>query len=327
MAATVRSPYRRSMTSARSTNRAYDDRTPLAELRGRIERHARTDQTTAIEGMLLARADAVEAPSTNGSGTVFAMITQGRKRISVGDRVLEYGPGQYLIASVDVPITGHYSEATPDRPALGFGLVLRPATVASLLLEAPPGAVPVRTSAPAPALGVADAEPELVDAVLRMVRLLDRPLDQSVLAPMAEREILWRLLTGPLGANLAQIGIADSCTTQISRAVRWITENFAEPFRVDELASSCGLSASAFHRKFQGVTALSPIQFQKQIRLHQARLLLMSAADDVATVAHRVGYDSATQFNREYRRRYGEAPGRDAHRLRTGTAAGDPVSA
>ncbi|MER6973246.1 AraC family transcriptional regulator [Nocardioides sp. NPDC000445] len=297
--------------------------TPLEELRRRIEKHARPDQTTPIEGMLLARADAVEAPSTNGSGTVFALITQGRKRISVGDRVLEYGPGQYLVASVDVPITGHYSEASPDRPALGFGLVLRPATIASLLLESPPGAVAVRNSAAPPAVGVADAEPELVDAVVRMVRLVDRPQDRAVLAPMVEREILWRLLTGPLGGNLAQIGIADSCTTQISRAVRWITENFAEPFRVDDLASSCGLSASAFHRKFQGVTALSPIQFQKQIRLHQARLLLVSGADDVATVAHRVGYDSATQFNREYRRRYGEAPGRDTSRLRSGTAIDD----
>ncbi|WP_328528150.1 AraC family transcriptional regulator [Nocardioides sp. NBC_00368] len=297
--------------------------TPLEELRRRIEKHARPDQTTPIDGMLLARADAVEAPSTNGSGTVFALISQGRKRISVGDRVLEYGPGQYLVASVDVPITGHYSEASPDRPALGFGLVLRPAAIASLLLEAPPGVVAVRNSAAPPAIGVADAEPELIDAVLRMVRLVDRPQDRAVLAPMAEREILWRLLTGPLGANLAQIGVADSCTTQISRAVRWITENYAEPFRVDELAGSCGLSVSAFHRKFQGITALSPIQFQKQIRLHQARLLLVSGADDVATVAHRVGYDSATQFNREYRRRYGEAPGRDTSRLRSGTEIDD----
>jgi AraC-like DNA-binding protein len=137
---------------------------------------------------------------------------------------------------------------------------------------------------------------------------------------MLEREILWRLLTGPLGAQVAQIGIADSCTTRVSRAVRWITDNYAEPFRVEDLASSCGLSVSAFHRKFQGVTALSPIQFQKHIRLHQARLLLISGTDDVTTVAHRVGYDSSTQFNREYRRQFGAPPGKDAGQLRASTA-------
>jgi AraC-like DNA-binding protein len=174
----------------------------------------------------------------------------------------------------------------------------------------------MRASAVPPALAVADADADLLDAVIRMVRLLDNPRDRAVLAPMCEREILWRLLTGPLGETLGQIGIADSCTTSISRAVRWITEHYAEPFRVDELARSCGLSTSAFHRKFQGVTALSPIQFQKHIRLHQARLLLISGADDVATAAHRVGYDSTTQFNREYRRHFGAPPGRDAARLR-----------
>lgn len=294
----------------------------LDELRQLIHRHARPDTTTAIERVALARADAPEAPGTSNSGTVFALIAQGGKRLALGDRVYEYRSGQYLIASIDLPVTGHYVDATPEQPALGFGLVLRPAIVASLLLEADPGAVPVRASSAPAALGVADADEELLDAATRMVRLLDRPHDRAVLAPMIEREILWRLLTGPLGSALAQIGIADSCTTQIGRAVRWITEHYAEPFRVDDLADSCGLSASAFHRKFRSVTALSPVQFQKRIRLHQARLLLMSAADDVSTVAYRVGYESVTQFNREYRRCFGAPPGRDAARLRAGEALG-----
>jgi AraC-like DNA-binding protein len=133
---------------------------------------------------------------------------------------------------------------------------------------------------------------------------------------MLEREIVWRLLTGPLGSTLRQIGLADSSTTQISRAVRWITEHYAEPFRVDDLARSCGMSTSAFHRTFRAVTALSPIQFQKQIRLHNSRLLLMTGVDDVATVGYQVGYDSTSQFNREYRRLFGLPPGRDAARLR-----------
>jgi AraC-like DNA-binding protein len=291
----------------------------LDELRRLIERHARPDTTTAIDGMLLSRADAPGDPGSSPSGTVFALIAQGAKRLAVGERIYDYGAGQYLIASVDLPVTGHYVGASAEHPALGFGLVLRPATIAALLIDAEPGVVQVRASAAPPALGVGDADAELLDAVVRMVALLDAPRDRAVLAPMLEREILWRLLTGPLGPSLAQIGVADSCTTQVSRAVRWITEHYAEPFRVEDLARSCGLSVSAFHRKFQGVTALSPIQFQKHIRLHQARLRLMAGADDVASVAHHVGYDSATQFNREYRRHFGSPPGRDAARLRAGT--------
>jgi AraC-like DNA-binding protein len=288
----------------------------IEELREAIARHARPDTTTAIDGVLLARTEVAETPGTSDSGTVFALIAQGGKRISLGDRVHDYRSGQYLVASIDVPVTGHYFDASPDHPALGFGLVLRPSAIASLLLDAAPGTVPVRSTAASSALAVADADVDLLDAVVRMVRLLDRPDDQVVLAPMIEREILWRLLTGPLGASVAQIGIADSCTTQIGRAVRWIREHYDEPFRVDDLADACGLSTSAFHRKFHGVTALSPIQFQKHIRLHQARLLLMTGDHDVASIAHRVGYDSATQFNREYRRAFGAPPGRDAARLR-----------
>ncbi len=163
---------------------------------------------------------------------------------------------------------------------------------------------------------MADAGPELLDAVIRMLTLLDAPSDRAVLAPMLEREIVWRLLTGPLGESVRQIGLSDSSVTQISRAVRWITEHYVEPFRVEDLARSCGMSTSAFHRKFQAVTALSPIQFQKQIRLHTSRLLLMTGLDDVATVGYQVGYDSTSQFNREYRRQFGLPPGRDAARLR-----------
>ena len=163
---------------------------------------------------------------------------------------------------------------------------------------------------------MADASPELLDAAVRMLRLLDRPDDRDILAPMIERELLWRLLIGPLGESVRQIGLTDSTLTHVSRAVRWITEHYSKPFRVEELARSCGMSTSAFHRSFQAVTALSPIQFQKQIRLQKSRLLLLTGVDDVATVGYRVGYDSASQFSREYRRQFGLPPGRDAARLR-----------
>jgi AraC-like DNA-binding protein len=252
-----------------------------------------------------------------------ALIVQGSKRLGVGDRTYDYGPGQYLVASIDLPVIGHYTEASPSAPALGFGLVLRPAAIASLLLDAQASSSAVTpsraTKAAPPALGVADASTELLDAATRMLQLLDRPEDQPVLATMIEREILWRLLLGPMGQAVRQIGLSDSSLTQISRAVRWIHDHYAEPFRVEDLARICAISTSAFHRNFHAVTALSPIQFQKRIRLQQARLLLLGGLDEVATVGYTVGYDSASQFNREYRRNFGLPPGRDAARLRAST--------
>ena len=157
-----------------------------------------------------------------------------------------------------------------------------------------------------------------------MVRLLDSPGDRDILAPMIEREILWRLITGPLGQSVRQIGLADSSLTHVSRAVRWISEHYDKPFRVEDLARSCGMSTSAFHRNFHAVTALSPIQFQKQIRLQKSRLLLLNGTDDVATAGYRVGYDSASQFSREYRRQFGLPPA--ATRLACGPTQALPDS-
>jgi AraC-like DNA-binding protein len=288
--------------------------TALAELCALIGRHARPDETTALDGVLLSATDRPGQPRASTTGTVMAVIAQGAKRLAIGDRVYDYGPGQYLVASVDLPITGHYTAA----PALGFGLILRPSAIASLVLEADASPSPRRARYAPPGLGVADASPELLDAVVRMVRLLDSPGDRDVLAPMIEREILWRLLTGPLGESVHQVGLADSSLTHVSRAVRWITEHYRKPFRVEDLARTCGMSTSAFHRAFHAVTALSPIQFQKQIRLQNSRLMLLTGVDDVATVGYRVGYDSASQFSREYRRQFGLPPGRDAARLRAG---------
>jgi AraC-like DNA-binding protein len=203
-------------------------------------------------------------------------------------------------------------------------LVLKPSTIASLLLDAAErgaSAMPGRSSsAVAPALGVGEATRELLDAVIRMLRLLDSPGDRHVLAPMIEREILWRLIAGPAGETVRQIGLADSSLNHISHAVRWITEHYTESFRVEDLARDCGMSTSAFHRNFQAVTGFSPIQFQKQIRLQRSRVMLMTGADDAATIGYRVGYDSASQFSREYRRQFGLPPGRDAARLRAEAA-------
>jgi AraC-like DNA-binding protein len=292
----------------------------LDELRVLIARHARPDDTTAIDGVLLSSVDRTGEPRASTSGTVLAVIAQGAKRLAIGDRVYDYGPGQYLVASVDLPITGHWTSASPEEPALGFGLVLRPSVIASLILDSSTATAPrpPRLVAPAPSgIDVADATPELLDAVVRMVRVLDRPEDRDVLAPMIEREILWRLINGAAGQTVHQIGLADSSLTHVSRAVRSITDHYDKRLRVEDLARSCGMSTSSFHRSFKAVTALSPIQFQKQIRLQKSRLLLLTGTDDVATIGYRVGYDSASQFSREYRRQFGNPPGRDAARLRT----------
>jgi AraC-like DNA-binding protein len=293
----------------------------LGELRGLIARHARPDETTVIEGVLLSAADRPDEPRASTSGTIMAVIAQGAKRLGIGERVYDYTPGQYLVASVDLPITGHYLRASAEEPALGFGLVLRPAAIASLLLDGD-AAQGTRPAPAPPGIGVAEASPELLDAVVRMLRLLDSPGDRNVLAPMIEREILWRLINGPLGESVRQAGLADSSLTHVSRAVRWINEHYSTPFRVEDLADFCGMSPSAFHRNFQAVTALSPIQFQKQIRLHKSRLMLLTGADDVASVGYRVGYESTSQFSREYRRQFGLPPGRDAARFRAAGGTG-----
>jgi AraC-like DNA-binding protein len=288
----------------------------LVELGERIGGHARADETTRIDGFRVCAADRPSEPHASRSGTVLAVVMQGSKRLAIGERVYDYGPGQYLIASVDLPVIGHTTHATVDEPALGLGMTLQPSAIASLLLEAPANLATPPDRPPPPGIGVADASADLLDALLRMVRLLDNPDDRPILAASIEREILWRLLRGPLGATARQIGRSDSTLTHIGRAVRWITEHYSTPFRVEALARSCGMSPSAFHRNFHAVTALSPIQFQKQIRLQRSRLLLMSGANDVGTIGHQVGYDSTSQFSREYRRQFGLPPGRDAAKLR-----------
>ncbi|WP_329077848.1 AraC family transcriptional regulator [Streptomyces niveus] len=297
----------------------------LEEFRSLLARHALPDWTTAIDGVLISKVDRADPPTPSMSGTVLAVIAQGAKRLALGDRVYEYGPGQYLIASVDLPVTGQFLQADPEQPALGFGLILEPSAVAELLLQAGPGDTP-RTGAGAPSgIAVGDAPPALLDAVVRLLRLLDEPRDRAVLAPLVKREILWRLIAGEQSAAVRQLGLADSGLSHVSRAARWIREHYAEPFRVEDVARLSGMSASAFYRNFQAVTAMSPIQFQKQIRLQEARLLLATHPGDVTGVGHRVGYDNPSQFSREYRRQFGAPPSQDAARLRG--AARSPAGA
>ncbi|WP_066371140.1 AraC family transcriptional regulator [Herbidospora mongoliensis] len=288
----------------------------LDELRDLLERHVRPDLTTAIDGVRICRIDHAASPVSAMSGTVLAIIAQGGKRLALGDRVYEYGVGQYLVASVDLPVTGQTVDAAPGRPELGFGMALEPAAVAELLLEAGPGDLPRSAGDMRPGIAVSDAPDELIDAVVRLLRLLDQPRDRRTLAPLIKREILWRLMTGEQGEAVRRLGLADGGLGHITRAVRWIRENYTRPFRVEEAARLSGMSVSAFHRNFHTVTAMSPIQFQKHIRLQAARLLLANSPHDVTGVGRRVGYDNPSQFSREYRRLFGAPPSIDARRMR-----------
>jgi AraC-like DNA-binding protein len=291
----------------------------LDEIRGLIAAHARPDMHTSIAGLLLSKVE-TETPDHSLTDPLLVVMAQGGKRLLLGDQVFEYRAGQCLVVTTGLPVTGHFLEATPHTPSLAMGLVLRPAAIAPLLLEGPAGRWS-RATAGLPAIATGEAGPDLLDAMARLLRLLNHPADAHVLAPLIEREILWRLLTGPHGDMIRQIGLADSSLSHVSRAIRWIRDNYAEPMRIDDLARMTGMSTPAFHRHFRAVTTMSPLQFQKRIRLQEARSLLLARPDDVAGVGHLVGYDSPSQFNREYRRLFGAPPGQDATRLR---AAADP---
>jgi AraC-like DNA-binding protein len=294
----------------------------LDTLRELIGRHAHNSHgPSAIEGLMIT---ATDAPTSLRSGIAepsLALVVQGRKRTVSGDRVFDYAVGEFLIAQLDLPVVGQVTTASAERPFLGIGLRLEPAEIAAMLLES---AVTLGgTPAPAPGIAVASADAPLLDALARLAGLLDAPQDAPVLAPLYRREVLWRLLTGSQGGVVRQIGLVDGNLAHITRAVQWIRDHHDDSIRIGELAALAAMSESTFHRHFRAVTRMTPIQYQKAVRLQQARLALVSGGLDVAEVAHAVGYDSASQFSREYRRLFGAPPGRDAQRIRA--AEGLPV--
>lgn len=291
--------------------------TPLGELCNLVLRHAGPGDLSRSQndelGLRFAVARHVSEPTSYVYQPIFCLVAQGEKRIVLGDKVFTCGSGQSLVVSIDLPITVHVSEASSEQPYLFFGMMLSPDSVAKLLLET---AAADRLPVEAAGMGVGDTPAELLDAVLRLVRLLDHPRDLPVLGPLAEREILWRLLCGEHGNRVRQIGLSDSRLSQIGHAIRWMRQNYNQPVRIEELARLSAMSVTSFHRQFRAVAMLSPLQYLKQIRLQEARARLLAGADDVALVGHAVGYDSASQFSREYKRAFGAPPGTDARILR-----------
>ena len=295
----------------------------LARLKESITRHAGEGLTpTALSGVSVVCTPTTSEPLCGIAEPTLAVVAQGVKQTTLNGRTFTYGAGQFLVVSVDLPVIGHVTQSSAAEPFLAFVLGLRPSMIAALLLETglPSTGEPEAVDGVPAGIAVSDASPALLDAIARLLALLDAPDDAAALAAGVEREVLWRLITGPQGATVRQIGLADSRLAHLARAIRWIRGHYDETLRVEELASLATMSVSSFHRHFRAVTSMTPIQFQKQIRLHEARARLLAEPGDVTGVGFAVGYDSPSQFSREYRRMFGVPPSRDARALRDGAA-------
>lgn len=282
------------------------------ELTELISRHAprNGERATAISSLHLSRVTSTGKPLQTSLRPCFALVMQGAKSLSIGSENYEYGAGDFLIASIETPVVSRVVEASVSRPHLGLGLIIEPERIANMFVRLDLKRLDSRAI---DGVGVAVNRVDilLLDAVVRLVRLLDRATDIPALAPLYKEEILYRLLMGPCRSQLLRIARADSPAKSIASATRWLSEHFAEPFSMTQLARSVGMSVSSLHHHFKAVTRVSPLQFQKQLRLNEGRRLMHVEHLDVATTSFRVGYQSVPQFTREYRRMFGLPPRRD----------------
>jgi len=292
-------------------------RQTLAELTEILEQCTGQDgvHPTAIAPLTLYRISAPSEPVQVLYEPALCLIAQGSKRVMLADEIYHYDPAQFLLVSVDLPLAGQVVEATPDSPYLGLRIDIDPGVVVELLL-ADPGLADATRLAPERGLAVSPVDAPLLEAVVRLLRLLKCPQEIAVLAPGIVREITYRLLRGEQGARLRQITTEGGHTQRIARAIHWIKQNYDQPFRIDALAREAHMSPSGLHHHFKAVTAMSPLQYQKLLRLQEARRLMLSEDLDAAAAGYRVGYESPSQFSREYRRLFGAPPQRDMASLR-----------
>ena len=303
--------------SMHDEQRAQVSRDELAE---RIGRAIPGDGVAEpLPGLRLGRASAPSATTRSVYVPVFCVIAQGSKEVWLEDECYRYDPAHYLITTAALPVASRITEASSERPFLTFMLPLDPALIGSVMVEAgypvPRGQSSVR------AIAVSPLDAELLDAVVRLVRLLDAPTDARMLAPLVTREIVYRLLAGEQGDRLRQIASLGGHTHRIIKAIERLRTNFDRPLRIEELAKELGMSVSGFHHHFKEVTAMSPLEFQKQLRLQEARRLMLGEGFDASSAGYRVGYNDVSHFNREYKRLFGEPPMRDVARLRGVVAA------
>lgn len=270
---------------------------------------------TAVPPLHFIRSDA----PTDAIHTVhkpgLCIVVQGRKEVRLRDEGYVYDPLNYLVVSVTLPLAGQVIEASPEEPYLCIRLDIDPCEITQLIADASPIGVP--SGAQNRGLFLDKIDTSLLDAMLRLVRLLESPEDIPTLAPLAIREILYRLLRGQQGQRLHEIAIVDSQAHRVTRAIEWLNGNYSKPLQIDSLAKLVNLSTSTLHHRFKSITAMSPLQYQKQLRLHEARRLMISEGLDVAAAGFQVGYESPSQFSREYSRQFGSPPTRDLAKLRS----------
>lgn len=284
------------------------------ELVERIGQAIREDgRVEPLRGLRLNRSSSSESIHIV-SDPAFCVIAQGSKEIFLGNERYQYDPHHYLLITAELPLVGHVLDASKERPYLGLRLKLDPALVGSVMIDA--NYLPPQNHAEVRAINVCSLDAGLLDAVLRLVRLLDTPAEAPFLAPLITREIVYRLLMGEQGDWLRHIAVLGGFAPPIARAIERLRKDFDQAFRIEDIARELGMSVSGFHHHFKAVTAMSPLQFQKQIRLQEARRLMLGEGLDAASVAYRVGYDDASHFNREYKRLFGLPPMRDVERLR-----------
>ncbi len=298
---------------ATSTNLAldgglFDAREALGEKVARRTEHDNAVET-AIPGLSLFRYAAPSEPVSYMHEPSICLIAQGAKRVFLGEEEYVYDENHFLITSVGLPIVAQIIQASPDKPYLGIVLRLDLRELSQLMVDS---SLPVsRLQQSERGMTVGKLSVPLLNAFERLIDLLDGPSDIPVLAPLVQREILYRILMSDQGPRLRQIATAGSHSHQIARTLDWLRENFSKPLKVDELASSAGMSTSTFHHHFRTMTAMSPLQYQKWIRLHEARRLMLTEHQDATSAAFQVGYESPSQFSREYKRAFGRAPVRD----------------
>jgi AraC-like DNA-binding protein len=282
----------------------------LAKLASLVERRAAADGVfgTAVPALMLSRFSAPSDLVALVYEPCLCVVAQGTKEVLLAGEAYRLDPAQLLLVSVDLPVEARVVQASAASPYLAARITLDPAVIGELLADgatAPPPGPPER------AIAVTAAEPSLLDAVGRLVALADSPTDARPLSPLVLREITYRLLTGPQGARLCQIVAAGGPAQRVARAIRWLRDHFAESLRIESLARRVRMSPSAFHLHFKAVTGLSPLQYQKRLRLQEARRLMLGDGLDAAEAAFRVGYESPSQFSREYRRLFGAPPRQD----------------
>jgi AraC-like DNA-binding protein len=244
----------------------------------------------------------------------FCVIAQGRKSVLLNDESFDYDSGHYLISTLDLPIVSNVVEASREKPYLNLRIDLDPTLVASVMIES--GIKVKKSDAAVKAMDVSSLDADLLDAVVKLVRLLDTPEEMKVLAPLIIREIVYRLLKGAQGARLSHLITTEGDTSRVSTAVKKLREKIDQPLKVENMARELGMSVSGFHHHFKAVTAMSPLQYQKQIRLQEARRLMLGEGMDVASASFRVGYEDPSYFSRDYKKLFGAPPQRDIAKLR-----------